>query len=69
MLPLAVAAVYAHANSYVPGVVFVFAGLAMAGAAVGVAVNVVDWRGGGVLNASAAPASATKVSEATPLLL
>lgn len=62
------AALYERAHQYVPGVALFFAVLALAGCLVGVAISVVDWRSGGVLNAPGERAAAAKPTETTPLL-
>lgn len=62
------ATLYEATRSYLSDVAFFFCGLGLAGCFVGVAINVVDWRNGGVLNTPEGRSRADKTDELTPLL-
>jgi hypothetical protein len=66
LFPLAVAGVHNHSDRYIPGVELLFVSFGVVGSLVGVALNVVDYRSGSILNGSSA--SQTKIRAASLML-
>lgn len=66
LFPLAVAGVHNYGDRYIPGVELLFVSFGVVGSLVGVALNVVDYRSGSILNG--AGASATKIRAASLML-
>lgn len=70
--PIIVAALYEHANRYIPNVELFFIGLATLGLINGVALNAYDWKHHWVLNCKSADSKPSRrellVDESTSLL-